>query len=512
MDIQKDHVLHSADGRFGGGTTSQVADVRRILGQASAAAPARGLLIHFHGGLVSEASGRGIADRLVPRYAAAGTYPLFFVWESGLVESLQNNLDDIRRDPAFQELTKKVAEWVLKKIGGEVAGGALKGAAGQAVDERELRREFDDWFGGRRPAPPLPDERGPGAAPGPATRGTSDLDPDQLADEIEAGLDDDPDFQDAMARLHAAAFAEKAATKGGGAAPPAEQVLVDERALGEMFPEQTATTRGVLAWWQVARFVAKVVIAVARRYRGGRDHGLYCTVVEEVLRAAYLGQAGTVVWNQMKQDTEQSFADAPEACGTALLDELARLDAAGQGFGRITLVGHSTGAIYICHWLDAAAKRLPAARFDIVFLAPAVTHEMFAAALQKHAARIGAFRMYAMKDALECDDALVPLLYTRSLLYFVSGVLEGRKQGDGWTEDIDSPLVGMQRYLDGGFAGGDLPAVAAIRNFLAADPKRTVWSEIAGAGGLSSASKKHGDFDNDEATITSLVFAVGQGF
>jgi hypothetical protein len=43
---------------------------------------APGLVIHFHGGLVNETAGRKIAQRLLPIYATAGAYPLFFVWES----------------------------------------------------------------------------------------------------------------------------------------------------------------------------------------------------------------------------------------------------------------------------------------------------------------------------------------------------------------------------------------------------------------------------------------------
>lgn len=507
MDVQKDHVLHSENGRFGSGT-SQVADVQRILGQAVAAAPANGLLIHFHGGLVGQKAGREIADRLAPRYAEAHAYPLFFVWESGLVETIQNNLRDIRDDAVFRELVKKVSEWVLKKIGGEVAAIGLKGTAGQAVDERALRKEFDAWFAGQRPAPPMPDKDVPAIAP--VVKGAAGLDEEQLAQDIESELDNDPAFQDALSRLHAASFATRAATKGSGAAVPAGRVLVDRRALDELFPDQTGTTKGVLTWIEVARFVARVVIAVARRVSHRRAHGMYCTVVEEVLRAAYLSKAGTVVWNQMKLDTAQSFQDDPAACGTAVLDELARLDAAGQRIARITLVGHSTGAIYICHFLDAAARRLPNLQFDVIFLAPAVTYAMFSDTLARQASRIRAFRMYAMSDALEASDSLVPIVYTRSLLYFVSGVLEGTVQADAWVEDIDAPLVGMSRYVDDTamFSAAAFPAVEQGRHFLLEAPHRVVWSESLTGDGLKSSARKHGDFDDDEATVASVVWAV----
>jgi hypothetical protein len=511
MDVQKDHVLHSESGKFGDGT-SKPGDVVRILDQAIAENHANGVLIHFHGGLVSQKAGREIADRMVSLYASADTYPIFFVWESGLIESIQNNLQDIREDKAFQELTKKVSEWVLKKIGGQIGVAGLRGGPGQTVDERALRTEYDAWFAGQRPSPPVPEKDAP--TPTPAVKGAADLDEDRLAEDIESELDNDPDFQDAIARLHSASFGTKAATRGAGAAPPAERVLVDERALREMFPEQTATTKGLLVWITVAKFVAKVVLAVIGRYANSRAHGMYCTVVEEVLRAAYLGKAGTVVWNQMKSDTAESFQDDPACCGTATVNALAKLDAAGKRFPRITLVGHSTGTIYICHFLDAAAKRLPNAQFNVIFLAPAVTYAMFAETLGRNAARIRDFRMFAMTDDLESNDVLVPIAYTRSLLYFVSGVLEGVARGDAWAEEIDAPLVGMRRYLDEEtvFTTVEFPAVEAGRRFLSGAPDRTVWSESLVGDGLKSSAKKHGDFDNDESTVASVLWVLQHGF
>jgi hypothetical protein len=41
----------------------------------------------MHGNLVNEDAARGIAQSLTPEYQAAGAFPIFFVWESGLIES-----------------------------------------------------------------------------------------------------------------------------------------------------------------------------------------------------------------------------------------------------------------------------------------------------------------------------------------------------------------------------------------------------------------------------------------
>jgi len=505
MDIQKDHVLHSRDGKFVNGT-SQVSDVSRILGGAQAATPAHGLVIHFHGGLVSEPAARGIADNLAPKYADAGAYPLFFVWESGLIETLKNNLTDILADPAFREFVKKVSEWALKKLGGQVG---LKGGPGQTINEDQLRKDFDSWFSGASKEPPVTNEGK--VAPTPTMKGAAGLNEDDLAEEIEAGLDGDPDFQDAIQKLHNAIAGGTTATKGAGTQAAANVVLVDAQALGEIFPGTTATTKGGLSWLIVAKFVAKIVVKTVGRYAKGRAHGMYCTVVEEVLRAAYLEKAGAMVWNQMKKDTADSFGASDQCCGTAVVRELGKLHASGKTFRKITLVGHSTGAVYICEFLDAAAITAPELTFNIIFLAPAVRHERFAAAQAKHRTRIDGFRMFGMSDSIESDDVLVPILYTRSLLYFVSGVLEGHVAGTAWKDDIDAPIVGMQRYITdkGVYNPGDFPEVEQDRQFLLSVPDSEVWSDSSAGNGLNSLSHKHGDFDNDEATIQSVTWVIG---
>ena len=101
-------------GRFGPQTLSQAGDVPRIL---ECAFPAKnGLVIHFHGGLVPRESGLGIAAQLRGVYEEAQPYPVFLVWESGLVEALRNDKEALLRDPAFREWVKKVSEWVLKRL------------------------------------------------------------------------------------------------------------------------------------------------------------------------------------------------------------------------------------------------------------------------------------------------------------------------------------------------------------------------------------------------------------
>jgi len=499
MDIQHDHVIHLENGRFA--SDSSRAELNRILSNALDANPGKGLVLHFHGGLVNEDAARGIADRLAPRYADdGGAYPLFFVWESGVWETIWNNLDDIRKERFFQELVKKVGEWVLKKLPSDIG---VRGAGGGPIDERKLRRDFDAWFSGA--SAELPDQVAEDrTASGGRSKGSA---PDErrLAEQIEAALD--RDFKSAVEAVYNGLNPkgeDRPATRGVGTEASAES-LISPEAADEMFDRSPAKTRGVLSWGKVAAFVAKVVVACIERFISGRSHGIYPTLVEEVLRAAYGDKIGSIIWDSMKKDTADAFEAGTETGGYALLDELRKQAEQGRRFAKITLIGHSTGAIYIVNFLAAAASQWPGQQFDVLFLAPAVTHGDFAKALKQQRDAIAHFRMFGMNDAVERRDQMVKILYTRSLLYFVSGLLE---------PEVDMPIVGMERYLKEAaiFTPEGFPHVADVAEFLDEEADSKVWSVALAAAGKSSRAQAHGDFDNDDITLDSLVHILRSGF
>jgi hypothetical protein len=227
--------------------------------------------------------------------------------------------------------------------------------------------------------------------------------------------------------------------------------------------------------------------------------------VEELLRAFYLARGGQLAWSAMKQDTDDAFGGDPAVHGgTAFLHAL-RDHPPGPG-ARTILVGHSTGAVYICHLLRHAEGILPPERrFDVVLLAPACTFELLDRTLQDHGDRIENLRIFTMHDELESNDRLLPAVYTRSLLYFVSGVVEG---------DPDTPIAGMERFFkdEQRFTAPGFTAVDGVRRYLKGRDGRVVWSESLGRDGWSTASRTHGDFDNDEATVKSVVHVIGTGF
>lgn len=522
-----DHYLISANGKLGASPLSAVTEVERVMNLAAMAAPANGLVIHFHGGLVSKDYALpNIAGSLTEVYKAASAYPLFFIWESGFGEAIWNNKGDLVNDPAFRELVKKVSEWALKKISITGAFG-FKGAGGQQIEDIDaFRKEFDEWFDQPPTGPTVPPTETSGIAtsPGAAAKARAATpDEDELAGQINSGFDDDPAFKKAMGEAFNAAMpTEKVATRGVGTGlARSQKLLLSSDALDEMFPPEAEAlgadgkvkSRGVFQWINVAKFVAKIVIAVIKRFKSDRDHGLYCTVVEEVLRSAYGDLIGSAIWNQMKKDTLDSFADGTDTCGFAVVKKLKILEAEGKAFKKLTLVGHSTGAIYICNFLDMAKKVGLTTPIQVIFLAPAVTCARFAQAIDEHGGdRLKSFRMFAMKDERETQDEMLKPLYTRSLLYFVSGLLEGEAVGGRWNSILDMPLVGMARYYDMSKVFGDDQAVAKVKAFLNEGTHRRVWSRTVDAGeGLNSDAGKHGDFDNDDATLKSVSAIIKNG-
>ena len=330
-----DNYLVSANGRLGNAPQSAVTEVARILDLAAQKAPNNGLVIHFHGGLVDrEYALKNIAATLTSVYGKADAYPLFFIWESGFKETIWNNKGDLVQDPAFRELVKKVSEWVLKKV--SITGTfGFKGATGQQIEDiDEFRKDFDQWFDNQRTQPP---SETTGVQATPATAGqakASEADLDELAQQIRDGLDDDKGFTDALSQAFNASMpAAQIATRGMGTGlKRSDNLMLSSEALDEMFPpeaggqtaEAKVKTRGLFSWMSVAKFVAKVVIAVVKRFKADRDHGMYCTVVEEVLRAAYGDLIGATIWNQMKKDALDSFADDPSTCGLAVVKKLKR--------------------------------------------------------------------------------------------------------------------------------------------------------------------------------------------
>jgi hypothetical protein len=257
------------------------------------------------------------------------------------------------------------------------------------------------------------------------------------------------------------------------------------------------TKRGV-ALLTLAREGAVVLFNVIRRFVRHRDHGLYTTIVEETLRRLYIDSLGQIAWDLMKRDSLDAFGTDGACGGSAFIERLARWHVDGR---RVTLVGHSTGAVYIGNFLTAADAALSAdIEFNVVFLAPACSFEFMYSCLPQYQRRVGPrIRSFGLSDAREHGYFEVPVLFDGSLLYMVSGMFE--------VTDVDKEIVGMQRFYRTAHPFDDMEC-RAVRAYL---DGKTVWSPSTAPEGRRCDAPRHGGFTVDHATKDSLAFILGNG-
>ncbi|WP_030573238.1 hypothetical protein [Streptomyces aureocirculatus] len=458
------------------------------------------VVLHFHGGLIDDQLGFATAERLTPVYEEAGAEPVFFVWSSGLLETLMGNLPRIIEESVFQTLLHRVTRYavgvVLPQPGQRTAGPLSAPPAKAVAAELALLRTGQEPYA-RRPVPadvpPLGDSE--------RVRITAELSADsELADrnrEIVGSV------------LRSAPGTTAARDIDGGRAAVA--TLMSPDTVAELAAEAAGggNRRALVTSALLVRRTVRVIAAVVSRFRHRTDHGLYPTVVEEILREFYVANVGAAIWDAMKRQTADTFAEAAEVrAGRYFLDRFGALLASGTR-PRVSVVGHSAGAVLIGNLLTELARRradaddpLPAdfRVRDVVLLAPACTVSHLAPAVRLQGELFDRLRMFTMTDEAERADQLLPPLYPRSLLYFVSGVLERGPAG----HSALAPIAGMQRWYtnDGAFGEQDS---ADLRAFLGADAQRTVWSPVDGEPGLSSGARSHAAFDNDPEVLASLA-------
>jgi hypothetical protein len=486
------YCIHTGvDGRLAGTTEADAAGVFARMATSDK------VVVHLHGGLVSSESGFGVAERLTPVYQEAGAEPLFFVWSSGLVEVVTGNLPEIFGEDIFQRLLSRLTSMALRTLGDptqeSVAGAADLKSVQLELARRDMGEEpFSGFTHGAVPADLPPD--------------------DEAAFAAELGADDELGRQvDTVlaARLPQGGLES---VGGDGGAPVRRRASAQSLMSPEVVDElgRARAEEGVVSAAAVVRKALQVLRAVVRRYHADNDHGLYCTVVEELLRAFYLANAGDVVWHAMKRETEQTFQESAEPRGGKLFMDWLEQAAATNPQLQLTLVGHSTGAVFIDNLLaDLASRkshgRLPAGFRvrNVALLAPAATFSHAAGTVRRWDDVADRFRMFTMSDEAEAADRLVARVYPRSLLYFVSGVVERDAAG----RSACVPVVGLQRYYDKAWAERE-DDIRSLVDFVRPETRqgRVVWSPTADGEqeGFRSGALSHGSFDDDPLVRASL--------
>ena|SRR6218665_418810 len=439
------------------------------------------LVIHFHGGLVNKTTGIGIADRLRLRYATDKDvcYPLFFVWEAGLFEVIGHNLSEILSEDLFKRILKHLKRYIVSKIDQDLFDGS-KGGKIALLSDNEVNAKINANQVNLSENALLNDDQ-----------------QQQLYDLLQS--------DDALKKELAGILVENGDETAKGLAATPVKSLVSQSFLNEIKSQIQfePDAKGPVAIGKILWEIVKIAIAVVKRCINKTNHGIYVTIVEEILRKIYIEAIGSEIWFQMKKDTADAFEDGDMYGGRALIKQIAA-NYDPENSRRIVLIGHSTGAVYICNLLKYADQYGldPDIKFDVVFLAPACTFKLFSDTIKQHEKRINKIVSFGMKDEVEIADHMVPVIYPSSLLYFVSGLLERNEENESFT---DMPIVGMERFYKEDNVHASLPEVIHVKQFLA---DKHVWSVADEENGKGSHAMKHGDFDNDDFTLNSLGYII----
>jgi len=175
---------------------------------------------------------------------------------------------------------------------------------------------------------------------------------------------------------------------------------------------------------------------------------------------------------------------------------------------RIDLIGHSAGSIVICKLLKTMEENCSNLTVNsVTFMAPACRSDLFYKEVVSEPDRFKSFRMFTMTDDAESKDALVnkiPKLYPRSLLYFISGVLEN----DG--KSYDEYILGLHRYSWDGYTTKS-QILRGIKEFLSESDRLVLSPAKGNANGLNSTAIDYGGFDEDSETIQSIKHILTKG-
>jgi hypothetical protein len=410
------------------------------------------LCVFFHGGLVSRAAGLESVGKLIRGYTDAGAYPFFFIWNSDLLTVIKEKLRHYEHDPAYVDAANLGAKTVARKI--------------------------DEAFSGRRAHVGLPRRSG-------VPQGRQDL--KALAKSVEP-------YDRAWSR----AIAQQLSVTQDELTGFEEALLRIDRVRGRR--------RGMFSIGKI-RGVRNPLGRVIQRLNSGHGHGLFTTVIEELYIA--IGVADEVVkpfWDQMKVDIEKAFTDDAQAGGSGFLRELKQVSTKIPNL-RLTLIGHSAGAIYVQRFieaLDATFASDSQQTVEVITLAAAVSFERMVQGLPALQRRASAMRVFGLNDFREGNYWEVPFIYDKSLLYIVCSLCEG-------DPEADKPLLGMQRYWSGS-RPYDQPHIKAITRFI--ETRRVVWSPTGKTAkpGYRSNADRHEGFPENDLTNESVCYALANGF
>ena len=236
-------------------------------------------------------------------------------------------------------------------------------------------------------------------------------------------------------------------------------------------------------------FLDEVFGRLSESPAAGKVGGMF---TDWIFEAGIGKETGSYAWRNMKQDARVAFDGQPEYDGgyRGLLPLLSGLDKAGKR-PKLHFVGHSAGSI-VLGYLLSALKRFNLTKLQlgsIHLMAPACTVDFFKTHFAPYLSGTGAgpklqdrIYLYNLNETQELEDtvsvgALLPS-YSRSLLYLVSRAYE---------EKPNTKLAGMK------VCASEMPTHAKLA------------IDYSSPSSKVTASRSHGGFDNDPATMTTIM-------
>jgi hypothetical protein len=520
------NALYLRGGKYDGMTRD---DVAATFAAFRAQTSTNRLALFFHGGLVDKASGQQGAANEYEKYKDV-VFPLFFIWESGIWGVLAHHLPLIFAETIFGRIVDHANGLLTSKLSQAQGAQRLEGTALDVkLDLADISPEklvltsadIDSFMSAIKNDEKIQHEA---VAIARTSNGVDALMPTMT---ISGALQLSPRtyMSPEVVRAVRGAYAQ-ANRRNLGTAERVDALPFD---IGG----------AISAAWAIAKAAVPVVINCVKRLVAKRGHGVPCTIAEEVLRALYLANTGSSIWEEMKRETEHAFcADSAKYGGTAVIEELCAQLKQKPGTA-VTLVGHSTGAIYIGNFLRHVDIALRAqgdttTMFDVILMTPATTMDFYAS---HYASRVRGIRIFQMNDETEQQDHLMSKdvgpndpsilgkVYPRSLLYLISGVCE-YFDGEGGIgphafDGDDMPILGMDRFYAHSsiFTRGVYPSVGQARTQFAVAPPTAptkyvrVLSPTAPTpdDGYRSTAEKHGNFPGDGPTMNSIRVCFKKG-
>jgi hypothetical protein len=253
--------------------------------------------------------------------------------------------------------------------------------------------------------------------------------------------------------------------------------------------------------WETGLF--ETIGQLLSRAQTGARNFVSDRVTDPLLETIAHVAGGVTIWNGMKSSAEMASATPDSVHGEGGAHYVARKlkefceGNAGKNI-ELHAVGHSAGAIFHAHFLSAA-RTLGVPSFKSAhFLAPAIRVDLFkklVVDLIGDGKGIDRLCVFTMHRDLERDDNCA-MVYRKSLLYLIYFALE---------PEPEEPILGLEQSLR---RDPELRALFALDSPVGGDAEVVFSTTPTDDGRSASRSITHGGFDDDGATMNSVVRRV----